>query len=906
MNILTAFTLKTMKTYRKWSTVTILGVALSTTLLTGVVTLTFSGISILKEQFLNSSGKWTVSVSNARRGDASYWESKEPGDQVSVIKEYGFALLPGSGNKGKPYIQVSELDGEAIENFFVKPTEGRLPDNENEIILPESIQWNSGRNVSIGDTFTLDLGKRKLPDGRYLLENSIFQESFFPYLENTNSSSEEITPVDTENIAEDLGPETLEITQTRTYTVVGFMETPIGEDSWSAAYRGFTVPPSLESETFEDEPVTLFIWTESPNWVYQQSMLEQGAERGYTSEDIRFNSDYLDLAGAPSSAYDFANGIYVAILFPIAIILVSSFFLIINSFAISVSERTRHLALFATAGATRSQKRAYVFREGIFVGICGIPLGMLAGLLIVQTLFVIAEPAFLAIGDWNEMKLQMIVTPGAIALIVLLEIFTIFFSVLIPSYKASRIMPIDAIRQVGSNKIAKKSWAFPAFFIKIFGIESVLAIKNLRRNRSRYRATTFSLVIGLILFLSVSSISSYTQSYSDYSSDNSQADITLNIEGVSKAAIQRLYQQIRRITDVKEVTYSRLSYLQLFIEDSKISDEAKKYMDRYSQNSLSLFLYVYDDRYFEEYAENIGADPADFKDALNPACILINRAESQSSSGDAEITGNILDIEAGEILKGIFYSSDLFLTQGDSLNWDKSPLPERNYFHVDRNTKQMPIGISSKYFGVYMIMPESLYLATIAGTGEEKSSQDNSPTFFIQTDNSFDVEFSIREMCETLPSSQITLFNQAAEKERANQVNFVINLIAFSFISLISLISLANLFNTITTTTALRQKEYAMLRSVGMATKSFFRMIRLESFFLGSFALAFGVPISVLISFLIFISQGYNYFFNFYVPWESYLSATLIVFALIFFTMLYSISRINRQNIIDALKSDSE
>ena len=906
MNILTAFTLKTMKTYRKWSVVTILGVVLSTTLLTGVVALTVSGIALLKEQQLASFGKWTASITNGLRKDAAYWEAKEPGDQVSIIKEFGFANLKGSENKGKPYIQVSELDGVAIENFFVVPTAGRLPVNEKEIILPENIQWTSGRNIEIGDTITLDLGKRKLPDGRYILENTLFHESFFPYIENMNSSTDELTPVDQENYAKDLGPETLEITEKRTYTIVGFMNTPIGEDSWSAGYRGFTVPSDSLSVTDEDDIVTLYIWTESPNWIYMQNTLEQGSTLGYNPEDIRFNTDYLNLLGI-SSSFGYVNVIYIGISFLISIIVVSSFFLIFNSFAISVSERRRHLALFATAGATRSQKRAYIFREGLIVGIIGIPLGMLVGLFIVQTLFVFAEPAFLTIGDWNELKLQMMISPESIVLIILLEVFTIFFSVLIPSFKASRIMPIDAIRQTGATKIGKKSRTFPAAFVKLFGIETVLAIKNLRRNRGRYRATTFSLVIGLILFLSVSSVSAYTSLWSDFSSIPNSADITLNIEGVSPAAIQLLYDQIRNIDDIDEVNYFRQSALQLFIDDSKISDESKEYMERYSLDSLTLFLYVYDDVYFDNYAKSVGADPADFKDPLNPSGILINRAEDYDNTDDSKIIGNILNIDEGEILKGIFYSSDLFFTQSDSLDWDKSPLPERNYYHVNRITNQMPLGVSSTYFGgVYLVVPESIFLDSIAGTSEEKESADNTPTFHIQTANSHDVERSIRELCEMLPSSQITLFNQTAEKERENQLAFIINLIAFGFITLIGLISLANLFNTITTTTALRQKEYAMLRSVGMTTKSFHRMIRLESFFLGSSVLFFGVPISIGISLAIFMIQGYNYYFDFMVPWKNYFAAVLIVFSLIFFTMLYSISRINRQNIIDALKSDSE
>ena len=57
-------------------------------------------------------------------------------------------------------------------------------------------------------------------------------------------------------------------------------------------------------------------------------------------------------------------------------------FIIFNTFAITVAQRTREFALLRTLGAMRGQLLRSVLAEGVLLGLGGSALGLLAGLLI--------------------------------------------------------------------------------------------------------------------------------------------------------------------------------------------------------------------------------------------------------------------------------------------------------------------------------------------------------------------------------------------------------------------------------------------------------------------------------------------------------------------------------------------
>lgn len=127
----------------------------------------------------------------------------------------------------------------------------------------------------------------------------------------------------------------------------------------------------------------------------------------------------------------------------------------------------------------------------------------------------------------------------------------------------------------------------------------------------------------------------------------------------------------------------------------------------------------------------------------------------------------------------------------------------------------------------------------------------------------------------------------------------------YGFIALISAISIANIFNTISTSVSLRKREFAMLKSVGMTPKGFNRMINYESIFYGIKSLAYGLPLSGVVMYLIYQSTSNSFEQPFRVPWLSVLIVIAAVFIIVGSAMLYSSSKVRKETIIDGLKQEN-
>jgi putative ABC transport system permease protein len=123
---------------------------------------------------------------------------------------------------------------------------------------------------------------------------------------------------------------------------------------------------------------------------------------------------------------------------------------------------------------------------------------------------------------------------------------------------------------------------------------------------------------------------------------------------------------------------------------------------------------------------------------------------------------------------------------------------------------------------------------------------------------------------------------------------------------MISLIAIANVFNTISTNIKLRRRELAMLRSVGMSEHDFQKMMNFECAFYGMRALLIGLPVAVIFSWLIYKGMllGGADGIVFVLPWASIGISVFSVLFIVFITMLYAISKIKKENIIDALRDD--
>lgn len=157
-------------------------------------------------------------------------------------------------------------------------------------------------------------------------------------------------------------------------------------------------------------------------------------------------------------------------------------------------------------------------------------------------------------------------------------------------------------------------------------------------------------------------------------------------------------------------------------------------------------------------------------------------------------------------------------------------------------------------------------------------------------------------------TANYNIYNTSKLMEENTNMIFIANVFSYIFIVMISMIAIANVFNTISTNIKLRRRELAMLRSVGMSDRDFNKMMRFECALYGMRALLFGLPLSIIISWLIYkgMCTGGADEIDFVIPWASIGISVFSVLFIIFVTMMYAVSKIKKENIIDALRDDME
>ena len=120
-----------------------------------------------------------------------------------------------------------------------------------------------------------------------------------------------------------------------------------------------------------------------------------------------------------------------------------------------------------------------------------------------------------------------------------------------------------------------------------------------------------------------------------------------------------------------------------------------------------------------------------------------------------------------------------------------------------------------------------------------------------------------------------------------------------------TLIGVTSVFNTITSNIELRQKDFAMLKSIGMTKKEFNRMITLESLFYSFKSLFIGIVLGIIGSYFVYKLMSGVADFGYIPPLKSIIIATIFIILIVFIIMKYSISKINKQNIIETIRRDN-
>lgn len=847
MSILNRLTIKNLRLNKKRTIVTIIGIILSTALMVGIGLLFSSFQDLMIRDTIGYSGKYEAKYNDVDLIKLN--DIKNKNFTYFYEKPIGFSKIESS-NEYKPYMYITSVNREYFDEL--KLIKGDIPKNENEIVISNHVITNGGLDYKVGDIVTFTYGSRNIDGNITLANNELVDGEFL-----TNGG-------------------------THTYKIVGIVDRSNFESYSASGYTAFTVDVNSDNGN-----VNLYVMFNKNKNIIKQSE-ELAKELNYNG-DINYNSTLLALYGESTygNVMSSMGGMMIIML---SLVSIGCIIVIYNSFAISVMERKREFGLLSSIGATKKQIKKSVFYEALVVGVIGIILGILGAYIGIGTVILIINNL---ISDMLEYKLYLVTNYLFIIIPVIFMIIVIGVSAFIPSRRASKVSPIEAIRQNDDIKINKKKIRTSKLVLKLFGIEGEIALKNIKRNKKKYRVTIVSLFISIVLFISFSSYMNYTLNTASSVMGEVPYDYRISYFGDdnNKEALDKI-NEIVKSSDVKEyVSYSvgnlsiigdyTYSYEYLDFYKSAYGDDGIKALNNLKYQSI--YILVLDDNSYNKYKNLIGLD----KDSV----ILLNKFKGVSYGNNNRVNYDIPVINNGNINIKICNFDD------DEENVDTTKYCNKNIDNIFVTNKSFDLIEEFSYMDDFkLIVNKKLYDSILDG-GTDFTQ------FNIISDNTNNIDKLTKELDKY---NNVNYINIKESMKQANNLILVVKILMYGFISLVTLIGVTSVFNTISTSMALRKREFAILRSIGLTRGGFNKMLFFESLFFGMKSLIFSLPVSIGVTILIHYSlSDMMSISTIIIPWKAIIISIVSVFIIVLLTMMYSSSKIKKHNIIEQIREEN-
>ena len=861
MSILNKLTIKNLKLNKKRTIVTIIGIILSVALICAVASMVSSFRESLIRFEINRDGNFHYEFSNIDNDTLREIKNNRNFDKVYISKNIGYLKLNNSKNEDKPYAYLIAMDDIAMSNLSLNLIEGRFPTNDNEIVIPRHLKTNGRVDYKVGETITLDYGDR-VSDEYILNQNNPFNKY----------------------------DETFKIKGTKTFKIVGIIERPstiienylapgytfmtyLNENNYSGEYNVYL---RYTKEALKNRyEVTARLLSIDPI-KYKKYMTNLSSLKESEIDEVKEKivkmphnmNEYLISLETMSLKDSTMRVLYMLSAIVIIIIIGSSVFCIKNSFDISITEKTKQYGMFRSIGATSKQIKKNVLYEAFILGIIGIPLGILSGLFASYVLIKICN--YYLYNALNETRLIFSTNLIAILISVILGCVTIYFSALKSARRASKLSPMVAIRNSEDIKIKSKKLKSPRYIKSLFGIGGVISYKNLKRNKKKYRTTVISIVVSVSVFIGLYYFMNMAFNILYLEVGASDVNIQLLIGDNSKDKENNLnkIEQIFNLDNIERISFQK-RLLGEIIDKTLYTKEFDKFV---GTNGTMISIFAIGDSEYRTYVKSLGLNYSDVKNTG----ILINNSFAYDEDSKKDIEISVLNIKKN----------------------DKMNIKINNITHqikISEVTKERPFGFSNTYSSEFIIVSDE-YL-------KELDNNFNYGWILIRSNNADLLQSNIEKI---LGDIDYNLDNIDKNYRIVKGVYTLMAIFLYGFITVITLIGITNIFNTITTNINLRRGEFAILKSIGMTSYEFNKLINLETVFYSLKSLLIGIPLGVGISYLIYIafSEGSREF-QYEFPFGGVFISILAVFILVFIIMNYSIKKVNKQNIIESIRNEN-
>ena len=681
MNATTNFTVKSLRANKVRTLVTIAGVALAAALLTAVLTTYVSLNDYLYRSEAHLAGTWMACVeadgSSALDEKIADAQADPQVAGTAIMRDVGFAKLTADQqNTQGTYLAIRSIEGDVGDICGIAPSEGRLPENDHEIMLFST--WNDYGGVNLGDTVTFDVGQRVArlaPGEEGSMSAGTMTASWGVQGEAHESEITDGTPLNSSmgvleaDIDGGIFNEEIANTEERTYAVVGFYNRPGYALSTAAGMVGVTAGGAAP-DAFTDVFFTL-------NDVANTQQVEEAAEALFPDEHVVLHTAMLRYMGVSSDSSIWAT-FYGLVVVLAAVIVVACVSLIFNAFNISVAERIKQFGLLSSVGASRRQLRRAVVLEGAIVAVIGIPCGLLIGLAGCAATFAALGPAISQLAGSGEVAFRVAVNGWVLAAASVLTFATVLVSVWIPAKRASRTNIIDSLRAASGSRVSKRGaaraakctgasslWKARGAAGCVLGVGGMLARINRKRGTGKGRAASVSLALAIVLLMTAGSLNVFLGTLTDVVTGGGEmagevgvmaqldaetpqpaapttpeAVATANSELFARQAevFAGAFHDLSRVAGAQPVGWKMTSDAYAIVPaamagEALVDQESGmggKMVDG-RVGTVGSVAYL-DDAAFDDYAKSLGLNPADFRDPEHLRAIALARGYGNNGS----------------------------------------------------------------------------------------------------------------------------------------------------------------------------------------------------------------------------------------------------------------------------------
>ncbi len=880
MNVLKRLTYHSMKLNRKRTLVTIVGVILATSLITAVANMAESLYATYIVYEKKGSGDYHYRFGGVDAQDLKYFRENRLVEKYGIRQILGLAPCKESKNESKPYYVIYAMNEEGFTANMQEVEAGRFPQSEDEIAISKEVKRFGGVDIKLGDLLELDVGDRYF-EGEKLREISNYEEG------------EEFCP-----------------RQKKTYKVVGILkETGALEIATSPCFPAITYLPE---ETAKGKLVVYATYTkEGLKEVCQTTAGLLGIPQQEYTTMTNLDEQQLSKLGAIASSVSvhrklvrlerfaledgLARMLVLLSAFAMGIVIASSVFCIRNSFAISLTEKLKLYGMLSSVGATRKQLRGMVFQEAVCLGCIGIPLGLFFGMAATLAIVLIMSGLM-----EQAMGVALVYQPsyGAMALGVALSIVILYLSALQAAMRAGRISPIMAIRgneslclgrrerkrlEKADRKLGKPD-LMARFYKKLFGVGGLVAYRNLKRSRGKYRTTVIAIVVSLSMFISLSSLIHMGLESSRLTFQDIPWQVRVSLDWFGGQE-QEAYEEAVKLTKldgvIKAEACKRLGVL--YVPSEQVPFTEKYEEDREEagireRTEEMFYLLSMEEEAYRDYCSQLHLDLREVEDQAILLDDYVLYVTSGSGSDRKVYQGYRYRYQQGDVIKGYFDE------EGE----------EPMEIQIAAVASKRPMCVSDQTHMVVLLVSDEW--------AERHMDDIGAIEVYFQCEDAYALEDAVESQIGPV---DYWITNRARTYEESRALLTILGIFLYGFITVVAMIGITNVFNTITTNLELRSREFAMLASVGMTRSQFRRMISLENLIYGGKALFFAVPAGCLLSYGLYSIFKIEFDLPYRVPWESILISIPALYLVLVCILRYSMGKMKRWNLADMMQNEN-